>query len=197
MWRVEDRLASVFFSSSTTWCLGLELMFLELEPSQPEFYFLDQFGRGLATTSFSVVVFLYMFCALCFLGGKNICAHVCRCMCKGVWENGNSCRRPKELICDNLACLSFLRNLHLVFWDRVSHWPGAHQVGWAVWPASPRHPPVSANPASGLWAHATTPNFDSTGAGRGSSGPHACPWRTSPSEQSLHPCLFWISLWCP
>lgn len=84
MWTVEDRLASVFFSSSTTWCLGLELMLLELEPSQLEFYFLDQFGHGLAKTSFSVVVFLYMLCTLCFLGGKNICAHVCRCMCKGV-----------------------------------------------------------------------------------------------------------------
>lgn len=50
MWRA-------VFSSSTMWDLGMELRFLELEASQPEFYFLDQFCHGLTKTHFSFVVF--------------------------------------------------------------------------------------------------------------------------------------------
>lgn len=68
------------------WDLEIELTFLELVASQPEFYSLDQFCHGLAKTSFSL---LFSFYALCFLGGGGICAHVCRHICKVAWENGN------------------------------------------------------------------------------------------------------------
>lgn len=31
--------------------------------------------------------------------------------------------------------------IHLVFWNRVSYWPGTHQVGHTGCPGSPRDPP--------------------------------------------------------
>lgn len=68
-----------------------------------------------------------------------LCVYVCTHLCVGIWVYCCECLwRPK----DGLECHSS-RTVHLVFWDRASHWPGSHWLGRLAGQWAPKDPPAS------------------------------------------------------
>lgn len=53
---------------------------------------------------------------------KNVLCvvHICTCLCMYTCVNVEAIKQPRE---------SSFVSVHLGFWDRVTHWPGAHWVG--------------------------------------------------------------------
>lgn len=79
-------------------------------------------------------------------GTSEWSGHSIWCVCLG------TCEGQKTMV-------GVILRWHLLFppW-RQSHWPGAHQVGMAGQPLSPRSPSVSVSPALALKARVTKPD---------------------------------------
>lgn len=77
----------------------------------------------------------------------------------------------------------------LVFWDKVSHWTGTYQVGYAAWLVTGRDSPISASPVLGLQVLTTMPSSFKHGLWGSTSGYHCCVANTSPSELTTQPQL--------
>lgn len=74
----------------------------------------------------------------------------------------------------------------LVCWDKVSHWPWTHHIGWAAWLVTGRDPPMSESPMLGLQVLTTMPSSFKHGFWGSNSGSH---YSTSLSELSTQPQL--------
>lgn len=73
------------------------------------------------------------------------------------------------------------RTVHLSFWDRDSHLPGASQLGKTWWLGNHENPPVSASRVLGL--HIYLPSFIRV-LGL-NTGPHACKTNMLPTKTSI------------
>lgn len=73
----------------------------------------------------------------CFL----VCMCICGCRCCF-----HACLCRKE---DSLGCCSS-RTIHLIFWDKVSSWPGAHWWSQSGWPSSTRESSLLSTSSAGI-----------------------------------------------
>lgn len=64
--------------------------------------------------------------------GKHMGGHICPCVCMCLW-----------------SMLSVFLGLHLIFWDKASHWTSNPVIGQSGWLSNSRAPPTSVSPVLG------------------------------------------------
>jgi hypothetical protein len=140
--------------------------------------------------SFNNTIYLKHALLLHVCACMGVCVHVCACsyMCNCVHV---SCRvlplcwgYPGMCMCVEVRgplCMSLFRGQLLCFFERESgtHWSGAHQVGWAGRPESPKD-----SPALGLQVRAHTQLFTWVSGTPTQVSPHAYTASTLPAKLS-------------
>lgn len=105
-------------------------------------------------------------------------------VCAGAYTNGCGCLWKPE---GNLECCSSGTTC-LVF-ETESHQIGAHQGGQTVSSKPQESTRFCLSNFRIMNACYHTQRFYDVGTGAWDSGPNACPSRTSPAQQSPHPCV--------
>jgi hypothetical protein len=104
-------------------------------------------------------VFRYIFMCLSVYVSKHfmcdyVCVHVCDHICEYVAVCVSMCASACPCTWEASG-----QSGYLMFWERVSYWPEAHQLVQAGWPLHLRDSSVSASPVLELPPHATRDSF--------------------------------------